>query len=61
MRLNRREVYMGYSLQEFNKVLDILAANKIKYFYRKVGMGGVIPERAVMYYAYVRKKDAEKA
>jgi len=52
---------MGYSLKEFNRILDILAANKIKYFYRKVAMGGVVPERAVMYYAYVRKKDAEKA
>ena len=47
---------MGHSLKDFNKILDILAAGKIKYAYR-VGQREV----SCIYYVYVNKEDIEKA
>jgi len=33
---NRQEIYVGVDMNRFNQVLDILAAEKIKYKYRTV-------------------------
>ena len=62
---NRREIYVGHSLKEFNRILDILAAEKIKYAWKKRGvlytpdsMGN--PQSGI-HYIYVHKKDADKA
>jgi hypothetical protein len=62
---NRREIYVGNSLQEFNRILDILAIEKIKYDWKK---GGVLyisdsmgnPQNG-LHYIYVHKKDLDKA
>ena len=58
---NRREIYVGPSLEDFNRIRGILDANKIKHAYRKTGMGGWNFQRAFMYYIYVHKKDEEAA
>jgi len=49
---NRREIYVGFSMDESNRIIYILAANKISYAQRIVHNN--------MYYVYVHKKDAEK-
>lgn len=69
---NQREVFMGYSLQKFNEVREILAANRIKSKYRVVynksssrrgrtGTFGENMEYSNLYYIYVHKKDYENA
>ena len=70
---NRREIYVGNSLQEFNRILDILAAEKIKYHWRRVDrinwsrtatfgtLGTVDTSQNDMYYIYVHKKYLDKA
>ena len=69
---NRSEVYVGNSLQEFNRILDILAAEKIKYRWKRVNrvnfsrtstfgtLGTVDTSQNDMYYIYVHKKDADE-
>ena len=57
---NRHEVYCGFSLQEFNKVLDVLAAEKIKYSYRIKEYSSML-RYSKMYYVYVHKKNSEFA
>ena len=66
-----KEVFVGYSMQEFNRIRDILKANNIKDDYRIVNLGsnsrarcgayGENPEYARMYYVYVHKSDYEQA
>ena len=62
---NRREIYVGNSLQEFNRILDILAKEKIKYHWKRVrapGISGLMgTSHHGMYYIYVHRKDADKA
>ena len=57
---NRYEVYVGTSFQDFNNVLDILAAEKIKYSFRTIDYS-TMPRYSNMYYVYVHKKNAERA
>ncbi len=71
---NREEVYMGFSMQEFFHVCDILAANQIEYDYRAVnhaanwgatwgrmGSFGQDPAYEIQYYVYVKRQDYETA
>lgn len=73
---NRKEVFVGYSLQKFNEACDILAGNKIKYKYRVVNHNsgyisgssrsrtGSLGENmgySNMYYLYVNKRDYAEA
>ena len=58
---NRREIFVGHSLQEFNRIRSVLKAEKIKYDYNRVKMGGFDLERRFMFYVYVHKKDVEIA
>ena len=70
MRWNRREVYAGNSNQEFNRILNILANERIKYFWDKVNRldftraftapGPVDTSANDMYYIYVHKKDVDQ-
>ena len=55
---NRYEVYCGTSVKKFNEILDILAANNIKYVYRIMGQGHIA--RGQMKYIYIHKKDAKR-
>jgi len=54
-RWNRREVFAGNSMEEFNRVLDALANRGIKYVWDKNRRFGG------SYYIYVHKKDIEEA
>lgn len=69
---NQREVFVGYSMEKFNEVRSILAANKIKYKYRLVnchsgsrrartGSFGINMAYAYQYYVYVHKRDYDYA
>jgi hypothetical protein len=68
---NQKEVFTGYSLQQFNEVRGILAANNINYKHKLVnnissrrGRTGTFGENlnySVMYYIYVHKKDYQCA
>ena len=68
---NRKEVFCGFSMQDFDKALDILSENRIKYAYRIVnyassrnniiGQSGESSNCSAMYYIYVHKKDAARA
>ena len=64
---NRREVFAGTGLKEFNRARDILDANKISYDYKYGNAGSLsIPDQsfqqgAAQCYIYVHKKDCEKA
>ena len=69
---NQKEVFVGYSLQKFNEVRQILVANKIKYKHRLVnnnntsgrartGTFGENMEYSITYYIYVHKNDYENA
>lgn len=72
MLWNQKEVFVGYSLKEFNEVRDTLVANKIEYKHRIVnhnkesrrGRTGTFGENMDLsntYYIYVHKKDYDKA
>ena len=54
---NRHEVFCGTSEKRFNEILDVLAANKIKYKYHIMGQG--IPGTQ-MKYIYIHKKDVDR-
>lgn len=65
----RKEVYMGFDMQQFNRVLDVLSAAKIKYKYSTVSHsifrgrssnGGNI-NYSLMYYVYVHREDFDQA
>lgn len=71
---NRKEVYLGLSMQEFCEVRDTLSANHIRYDSRTVdhnatmsGMRGTMgrfaedPAYQYQYYVYVNNKDYENA
>ncbi|MGL6174432.1 MAG: hypothetical protein ACRC1P_07460 [Cellulosilyticaceae bacterium] len=73
---NKKEIYVGTSMQRFGEIRDILETNKIKYTYKVVnrnnsqicgakrGYTGTIGEKAQLaytYYIYVLKKDYEHA
>lgn len=73
---NRKEVYLGLSLEEFSKMKSLLIDNHIVYDYKVVdnssyglnnrrasGMGtfGENPKFRVEYYLYVYKNDYESA
>jgi len=73
---NQKEVFLGYSLEKFNEVREILSANKIEYKYRivnrnsaylfasrraRTGTFGENPSYSSAYYIYLHKKDYEYA
>lgn len=74
---NRREVFVGNSLQTFNEVRYKLSSNKIKYDYKivdstspnffgssnraRTGTYGVNMDLTKTYYIYVHKNDYDKA
>jgi len=60
-RWSRREVYIGQSLEEFNRIRDVLDANQIKHAYRQVGGGTVLGMSNITYYIYVHEGDEEAA
>lgn len=72
---NRKEVFTGYSLQEFNDIRFKIAAHGIKYGYKVVdstsssffgsrraraGSFGVNMDYTKTYYLYVHKKDYDQ-
>lgn len=69
---NRKEVFMGNSMQKLSEVRTILSVNKIKYMYKVVslnqggtrGTAGTLGENMDYlntYYVYVHKKDYANA
>lgn len=69
---NRKELYMGCSMNRWNDIRNILSDNEIKYTYKVVNRNGAtgrstrgtIGERtefSYMYYVYVHKNDYERA
>jgi hypothetical protein len=70
---NRLDVYIGFSIAEVNKVLDALAAARIKYGWKTgsgyAGLGAIRGQDSYgntincscQYTVYVKKKDAETA
>lgn len=73
---NRREVYMGFSIEKCSQVRGILAAQGIKYTHRLVshsnntffvsqrartGSYGENRDYSTQYYVYVHKDDYKKA
>ncbi|WP_209460131.1 hypothetical protein [Youngiibacter multivorans] len=67
---NKREVFVGASMRDFNRVMDDLASNGIYRTYRVVsniegrgrtGTFGTDPDLLKTYYVYVHKKDLENA
>ncbi|MHC1683070.1 MAG: hypothetical protein AB6733_09000 [Clostridiaceae bacterium] len=65
---NRKELFMGYSLQKFSEIRHTLSVNGIKYTYRLVdihngstrGSFGTFGENldySITYYIYVHKRD----
>jgi hypothetical protein len=73
---NRKEVFVGFSLERFNEVRQALLVNRIEYEYRLVnhnsaygfgsrrartGTFGEKEEYSVTYYVYVHRKDYENA
>ena len=68
---NKKEIYCGFLLEEYSRIINILSYNKIKYTYKTVNQGtsgnritGNIGEDyrfRYMYYTYVRNKDFDHA
>ena len=69
---DQKEVFVGYSLQKFDEVCQILALNKIDYKHRlinndnssrraRTGTFGEKMEYSITYYVYVHKKDYDNA
>lgn len=74
---NRKEVFVGNSLQKFTEVRDTLSSNEIKYKYKVVdstspsyfgssnrartGTFGVNMDYTKTYYIYVHKNDYDNA
>lgn len=70
--LNRKEVYIGYSMAECGEIRSVLAVNHIKYTYKVInpfatngratrGSFGENADLSHMYYIYVHQKDYEWA
>lgn len=67
---NKREVFVGASMSDFNRVMNYLSDLGIKHTWRVVsniegrgrtGTFGVDPDLLKTYYVYVHRKDLEKA
>ena len=69
---NRKEVFMGNSMQRLSEVRNILSTNKIKYKYKVVSLNQGVPRGRTgtfgenmdylnTYYIYVHKKDYANA
>lgn len=72
---NRREVYMGFSIEKFAEIRNILSDNHTKYDYKLAGQGssglfgsreslGFIGENLIYayeYHVYVHKNDYDQA
>lgn len=68
---NKEEVYIGYSLEEFSKIREILSCHSIKYTYRVInhtghsrgvnGMFGVDRKFDIQYMVSVKSKDYNSA
>lgn len=67
---NRKEIYVGHSMQEFNRIRDALNTNRIKYEYRiinqsssraRFGTFNENMEYTRLYYLYVHKGNYEEA
>jgi len=72
---NRKNIYVGWSLQDYNKIIDCLIKNNIKYDCRVVDNGvrgrdgrnsysGNLCEDSrymLMYYIYVNKNNFDEA
>ncbi|MCL2568572.1 MAG: hypothetical protein FWE12_03935 [Oscillospiraceae bacterium] len=67
---NRYEVYAGFDMNRFNQILDLLAAERVKYKFQTVRVGqsarsrgttGMNLDHSVQYYIYVHKRDEEVA
>ncbi|NLM13504.1 MAG: hypothetical protein GX209_07150 [Epulopiscium sp.] len=64
---NRKEVFVGFSIDKFNEVLDILNRNNIQYKYKiinrnhlkqqDIGTNWEDTKYSGVYYVYVHKKD----
>lgn len=69
---NKKEVYMGYSIEEVSKVINILTENNIEYEKKLINLlrsdekftlrrVGVNMDYTTQYIVYVKKCDYEKA
>ena len=74
---NRKEVFVGNSLQRFNEISHTLSSNEIPYEYKivdstssssfgaskrgRTGSFGLNTDYIKMYYIYVHKKDYDRA
>jgi len=65
---NKKEIYCGFSMEDYNKIAAILSSNKIRYTYKIVNHDSKInlPTGRMdgfnyMYYIYVNKKGYENA
>jgi len=73
---NRKEIYNGFSIKEFNRIKDILSQKGIKYDYKtvnlkssslfdstrgRVGSMGENLDASYEYYLYVNKKEYDEA
>ena len=65
----RKEVYMGFDMQQMGRVLNVLSAAHIRY-YEQTANHGVLRNRSVsagntnyslMYYVYVHRDDYDQA
>ncbi|MBE6021789.1 MAG: hypothetical protein E7231_00990 [Cellulosilyticum sp.] len=68
---NRKEIYIGHSLERYSEICNILATNGMAYTYkivdrqahrkRSIGSIGMDSELRYMYYIYVHQKDFDLA
>jgi hypothetical protein len=60
---NRKEVYMGYSLETLEKGISVLKKNHVdyKFKYQNMGTFALANQNGNPCYLYVHKKDAEQA
>ena len=73
---NRKEVYNGFSINEFNRIKDILSAKGLQYDFRtinkttssgfdntrgRIGSMGENTKYSYQYYIYVHKNNYENA
>lgn len=73
---NRKEIYHGFSISEFNRIKDILSRESINYDFRtvnrntsagfdtsrgRIGSMGENMKYSYEYYIYIHKKDYDEA
>lgn len=68
---NKEEVYIGYSIEDLSRIINILKENNIKYNHREInhsrnrgrGLGnyGINKSYEIQYTVFVNKKDKEEA